>query len=85
LATIQEELVEIITGEIQIMPTCSLTYLKLHTSRWSEIDYETTKGQLLDRYLVKVRYRVLLLAMPCQPWYLLTLDNGWLKRSMSNM
>ena len=47
-----EELVEIITGAIQTMPTCSLAYLKLQINKWSEMDYETTKGQLLDKYLV---------------------------------
>jgi phosphohistidine phosphatase len=47
-----EELVEIVTGEIQTMPTCSLAYLKLQINKWSEMDYETTKGQLLDKYLV---------------------------------
>jgi phosphohistidine phosphatase len=47
-----EELVEIVTGEIQTMPTCSLAYLKLQINKWSEMDYKTTKGQLLDKYLV---------------------------------
>jgi hypothetical protein len=43
---------EIVTSEIQTMHTCSLAYLKLQISKWSEMDYETTKGQLLDKYLV---------------------------------
>jgi len=42
-----EELVQILTNEIHIMPTCSLAHLSLQISRWSDIHYETTKGQLV--------------------------------------
>ena len=35
-----EELVEMLTGEIHIMPTCSLAYLKLGVGSWLDIDYE---------------------------------------------
>ena len=37
-----EELVEMLTGEIHIMPmhTCSLVYLKLGVGSWLDIDYE---------------------------------------------
>ena len=41
-----EELVEMLTGEIHIMPTCSLAYIKLMgIQSWLEIDYNT-KGKL---------------------------------------
>ena len=43
-----EELLEILTGEIHLMPTCSMAHLNLQISHWSDIDYQTTKGQLLD-------------------------------------
>ena len=32
-----EELVELLTGEIHLMPTCSLVHVKLHIDKWSEI------------------------------------------------
>jgi phosphohistidine phosphatase len=42
-----EELLEILTGEIHIMPTCSLAALDLQIDRWSDIeDFEITKGKL---------------------------------------
>ena len=40
-----EELLEILTSQIHIMPTCSLACLTLEISKWSDIDYEITKGQ----------------------------------------
>jgi phosphohistidine phosphatase len=41
-----EELIEMLTGEIHIMPTCSLAYVKLvGVHSWLEIDYNT-KGKL---------------------------------------
>ena len=41
-----EDLVEMLTGEIHIMPTCSLAYVKLMgIQSWLEIDYNT-KGKL---------------------------------------
>ena len=33
-----EELVEMLTGEIHLMPTCSLAHVKLRVDKWSEID-----------------------------------------------
>jgi phosphohistidine phosphatase len=33
-----EELVEMLTGEIHLMPTCSLALVKLHVDKWSDID-----------------------------------------------
>jgi phosphohistidine phosphatase len=42
-----EDLVEMLTGEIQIMPTCSLAHVKLHVASWLDIDYKT-KGELVD-------------------------------------
>ena len=38
-----EELVEMLTGEIHLMPTCSLA----HVDKWSDIDYKI-KGQLAE-------------------------------------
>ena len=40
-----EELVEILTGESHVMPTCSLAHVKLRVQNWLEIDYNT-KGRL---------------------------------------
>jgi phosphohistidine phosphatase len=40
-----EELVEMLTGEIHLMPTCSLVHVKLSVSRWSDIDNKI-KGQV---------------------------------------
>ena len=31
-----EELVEMLTGEIHLMPTCSLAHVKLHVDKWSD-------------------------------------------------
>jgi phosphohistidine phosphatase len=42
-----EELVEMLTAEIHVMPTCSLVQVKLHVDSWLDIDYET-KGELVD-------------------------------------
>jgi len=33
-----EELVELLTGEIHLMPTCSLAHVKLNVDKWSDID-----------------------------------------------
>jgi phosphohistidine phosphatase len=40
-----EELVEMLTGEIHLMPTCSLAHVKLHVDKWSDIDNKI-KGQV---------------------------------------
>jgi len=40
-----EELVEMLTGEFHIMPTCALAHVKLRVQRWVDIDYKT-KGRL---------------------------------------
>src|SRR3989454_8020462 len=40
-----EELVEMLTGEIHLMPTCSLAHVKFHVDKWSDIDNKI-KGQL---------------------------------------
>jgi phosphohistidine phosphatase len=42
-----EELVEMLTGEIHLMPTCSLAHMKLHVDKWSDIDNKI-KGQLAE-------------------------------------
>jgi phosphohistidine phosphatase len=44
-----EELLEMLTGEIHIMPTCSLAHVKLHVASWLDIDYHT-KGKLVDMW-----------------------------------
>jgi phosphohistidine phosphatase len=48
-----EELLEILTGEIHMMPTCSLAALDLKIDRWSYIEegYEITKGKLAGIWL----------------------------------
>lgn len=33
-----EELVEVLTGEMHLMPTCSLAHVKLRVDKWSDID-----------------------------------------------
>jgi phosphohistidine phosphatase len=40
-----EELVEILTGESHVMPTCSLAHVELDIQNWLEIDYNS-KGRL---------------------------------------
>jgi phosphohistidine phosphatase len=40
-----EELVEMLTGEIRLMPTCSLAHIKLRVGKWSDIDNKI-KGQV---------------------------------------
>jgi phosphohistidine phosphatase len=40
-----EELVEMLTGEIHLMPTCSLAHVKLRVGKWSDIDNKI-KGQV---------------------------------------
>jgi phosphohistidine phosphatase len=42
-----EELVELLTGEIHLMPTCSLAHLKFRVEKWSEIDNKS-KGQMAE-------------------------------------
>ena len=44
-----EELVEILTGEIHLMPTCSLAHVKLRVGKWSEIDNKI-KGQVVEKW-----------------------------------
>ena len=42
-----EELVEMLTGEIHLMPTCSLAYVKLRIGKWIERDYKI-KGNVAE-------------------------------------
>jgi phosphohistidine phosphatase len=42
-----EELVEILTGEIHLMPTCSLTHVKLCIGKWSDMDNKI-KGEVSE-------------------------------------
>jgi phosphohistidine phosphatase len=42
-----EELVEMLTGEIHLMPTCSLAHVKLRVGKWSEIDNKI-KGEVSE-------------------------------------
>ena len=42
-----EELVEMLTGEIRLMPTCSLAHVQLNVDKWRERDYKI-KGQLAE-------------------------------------
>jgi phosphohistidine phosphatase len=44
-----EELVEILTGEIHLMSTCSLAHVKLRVGNWSEIDNKI-KGQVVEKW-----------------------------------
>jgi phosphohistidine phosphatase len=44
-----EELVEMLTGEIHLMPTCSLAHVKLRVGKWSEIDNKI-KGQVVEKW-----------------------------------
>jgi phosphohistidine phosphatase len=41
-----KEVVEMLTGEIQLMPTCSLAHVKLHVGSWQDIEYKV-KGKLV--------------------------------------
>ena len=45
-----EELVELLTDEAQLMPTCSLAYIKLHVDSWLDVDNES-RGRALDIWL----------------------------------
>jgi phosphohistidine phosphatase len=45
-----EELVELLTGEIHLMPTCSLANVKFRVDKWSDIDYKI-KGQIGEIWL----------------------------------
>jgi phosphohistidine phosphatase len=42
-----EQLVDTLTGEEHIMPTCSLVHVQLRINSWTEIDYKT-KGKLIE-------------------------------------
>ena len=42
-----EELLEMLTGEIHLMPTCSLAHVKFRVDKWSEIDNKI-KGQVAE-------------------------------------
>ena len=42
-----EELVEMLTGEIHLMPTCSLAHIKFRVDKWSDIDNKT-KGKMAE-------------------------------------
>jgi phosphohistidine phosphatase len=42
-----EELVEMLTREIHLMPTCSLAHVKLRLGKWSDIDNKI-KGQVTE-------------------------------------
>jgi phosphohistidine phosphatase len=42
-----EELVEMLTGEIHLIPTCSLAHVKFRVGKWSDIDNKI-KGQVAD-------------------------------------
>jgi len=46
-----EELVELLTSEIHLLPTCSLAHLNLRIGSWSDIDFEPAKGRLVDIWL----------------------------------
>ncbi len=45
-----EELLELLTGEIHLMPTCSLAHVKFRVDKWSEID-DKIKGQAAKIWL----------------------------------
>ena len=42
-----EELVEMLTGEIHLMPTCSLAHVQLNVDKWRERDYKI-RGQVAE-------------------------------------
>ena len=44
-----EELVEMLTEEIHLFPTCSLAHVKLRVGKWSEIDNKI-KGQVAEKW-----------------------------------
>ena len=45
-----EDLVELLTGEIHLMPTCSLAHVKFRVGKWSDIDNKI-KGQIGEIWL----------------------------------
>ena len=45
-----EDLVELLTGEIHLMPTCSLAHVKFRVDKWPEIDNKI-KGQIGEIWL----------------------------------
>ena len=42
-----EELVEMLTGEIHVLPTCSMAHVELRVGKWLERDYEI-RGQVAE-------------------------------------
>ena len=55
-----EELVEMLAGEIHLMPTCSLAHVKLHVDKWSEIDNKI-KGKVAS-YVASARSHLTLIS-----------------------
>ncbi|MGB6671910.1 MAG: hypothetical protein WBE34_05710 [Candidatus Nitrosopolaris sp.] len=47
-----EELLELLTSEIHLLPTCSLAHLNLQIGSWSDLEFETAKGQLVNIWLL---------------------------------
>lgn len=47
-----EELLELLTNEIHLLPTCSLAHLNLQIGSWSDLEFETAKGQLVNIWLL---------------------------------
>jgi phosphohistidine phosphatase len=45
-----EELVELLTDETHLMPTCSLAYVRLSVDNWLDIDSQS-RGKLVDIWL----------------------------------
>lgn len=45
-----EELVELLTDETHLMPTCSLAYVRLSIDKWLDIDSQS-RGKLVDIWL----------------------------------
>ena len=44
-----EELVEMLTGEIHLMPTCSLAHVKFRVDRWSDLNNKI-KGEVAEKW-----------------------------------
>jgi len=44
-----EDLVELLTGEIHLMPTCSLAHVKFRVDKWPEIDNKI-KGEVAEKW-----------------------------------
>ena len=47
-----EQLLEILTGKMIAMPTCSVAYVKLHIRKWKEVKAQT-QGELVDMWRPK--------------------------------